>query len=391
MATNSGFGAIKSLLTGLGLGAAAMYFLDPDRGRRRRSLQANRVDHWRAATRNASGRTGRDLRNRAVGWRYRITNALTSDSPSDPVLAERVRSELGRHVSHPAAIEVESIDGHVLLSGPVFADQADNLVLQVHRVRGVQSVEDRLERHESAENVPALQGAPRMVGTVSPVMQEHWNPATRLLVGAGGGLLVGWAMMRRGTIGMLAGTAGAGLLGRSLANRSVQRLVGRADEQRAIDVQKTFTVDASAETVYRIFSQPENFPFFMAHVNRVLPVGDGRYRWFVRGPAQTEVQWEARVTEQRPNEYLAWGSVPGSTVGNRGNVRLTPEGENRTRVEIRMTYNPPAGAIGHVVAQAFGNDPKTAMDEDMVRFKSLLEQGKTTAHGREVRLDQILH
>jgi hypothetical protein len=52
-----------------------------------------------------------------------------------------------------------------------------------------------------------------------------------------------------------------------------------------------------------------------------------------------------------------------------------------------MSYNPPAGAIGHAIATLFGADPKRAMDEDMLRLKSLLEEGKTRADGEPVRLE----
>jgi hypothetical protein len=48
-----------------------------------------------------------------------------------------------------------------------------------------------------------------------------------------------------------------------------------------------------------------------------------------------------------------------------------------------MSYNPIAGAIGHAVASLFGADPKQAMDEDLVRMKSLLETGKASAPGKQ--------
>ena len=43
---------------------------------------------------------------------------------------------------------------------------------------------------------------------------------------------------------------------------------------------------------------------------------------------------------------------------------------------MRLSYNPPAGAVGHAIAKAFGADPKSEMDEDLLRMKSLLETGK---------------
>ena len=49
----------------------------------------------------------------------------------------------------------------------------------------------------------------------------------------------------------------------------------------------------------------------------------------------------------------------------------------RQRLDIRVSYNPPAGAIGHAIALLFSADPKHAMDDDLVRFKSLLEDGRS--------------
>lgn len=51
-------------------------------------------------------------------------------------------------------------------------------------------------------------------------------------------------------------------------------------------------------------------------------------------------------------------------------------GEGRTRVHIRMSYNPPAGWLGHGIAAAFGSDPKRSMDGDLVRMKTLIETGR---------------
>jgi uncharacterized membrane protein len=76
-------------------------------------------------------------------------------------------------------------------------------------------------------------------------------------------------------------------------------------------------------------------------------------------------------------------------VHNAGVVRFEENQDGSTRLDIRLSYNPPAGALGHVVASLFGADPKHAMDEDLVRFQSLLEQGKTTVRGEEVRLGDL--
>ena len=59
-----------------------------------------------------------------------------------------------------------------------------------------------------------------------------------------------------------------------------------------------------------------------------------------------------------------------------------------TRVHVRLAYNPPGGALGHIAAMLFGADPKSAMDEDLIRIKSLIETGKASAPGKEVVRDR---
>jgi uncharacterized membrane protein len=65
------------------------------------------------------------------------------------------------------------------------------------------------------------------------------------------------------------------------------------------------------------------------------------------------------------------------------------EPDGSTRVGIRLCYAPPVGVLGHAVASLFGADPKREMDDDMVRFKSLMESGKTRAHGHKVTRDEV--
>jgi uncharacterized membrane protein len=54
-----------------------------------------------------------------------------------------------------------------------------------------------------------------------------------------------------------------------------------------------------------------------------------------------------------------------------------------------MGYTPPAGVLGHAVASLFGSDPKHAMDEDLARLKTLLEQGKTSSEGQDIRAEDL--
>jgi uncharacterized membrane protein len=96
------------------------------------------------------------------------------------------------------------------------------------------------------------------------------------------------------------------------------------------------------------------------------------------------------VTTREPDKMLAWRSEPESMIDNAGMVRFEPVRDGAaTRVDIHLSYNPPAGAIGDAVANLLGVDPKSAMDEDLVRFKSLLEEGRTTNGSEQVTREEL--
>jgi osmotically-inducible protein OsmY len=139
-----------------------MYMLDPDRGRRRRALVRDKLVSAANKTPDAIGAAARDLSNRARGLAAQVGSAFAGDDDvSDEVLAARVRSKLGRVVSHPSAIEVVADQGRVRLGGPVLAGEVDDLLACVSAVPGVSDVENQLEVHAQAGNVPGLQGEGR--------------------------------------------------------------------------------------------------------------------------------------------------------------------------------------------------------------------------------------
>jgi uncharacterized membrane protein len=376
------------LITGVVVGAGAMYLLDPDRGARRRSLlrdQGVRASHKLADGMSA---TARDARNRAAGAAAELRSRFRHDQVDDEVLHERVRSAIGRVVSHPSAIMVTASDGAVILSGDILEAEVDELVRRVGQVRGVQEVRNELMIHRTAEGVPALQGGGRREERPE-LLQENWAPATRLLVGTIGGILAVQGARTRGQTGVALSTVGLALLARAATNLPTSRLVGIGAGRRGIELEKTINIAAPVEQVWDLWSNFENFPRFMTHVREVRKVDDTRSHWVAAGPAGVPVEWDAVITEWVPRQFLAWKSVNGSAVQMAGMVRFRPIAEDQTEIDVRLTYNPPAGAVGHAVAFLTGSDPKRAMDEDMVRLKSLLEEGKTRADGHPVRLEEV--
>ncbi len=230
--------------------------------------------------------------------------------------------------------------------------------------------------------MPALQGGGRRAGETPEFLQRRWSPAARVTAGGVGGTLVLLGLKRRGGLGIAASVLGTGLMARSIANRSARGLTGFGAGMRAVDYRKTVTVAAPVDEVYDAWSRVENLPRILSHIREVRDIGNGRTRWTATGPAGVPVSWDAVVTAQVPGEVLAWKSEPGSMIDNAGIVRFEPvrDGE-ATRVDIHLSYNPPAGSMGDVVASLLGADPKSAMDEDLVRFQSVLEQD--TGNGRD--------
>ena len=182
----------RALLSGVAIGAGLAFILDPARGGRRRALVRDKVVRGTRVAGEALDATARDMRNRARGMAASTRGRFWSEDVDDARLLERVRAKLGRVCSHPHAIDVDVTDSEVTLRGPVLADEVHDLLTTAASVRGVQSVVNELEPHDSAAGVPSLQGDRRRAGASLDLLQPNWAPATRALVSvaavAAGGL-----------------------------------------------------------------------------------------------------------------------------------------------------------------------------------------------------------
>lgn len=147
-----------TLLYGIGIGAALMYILDPDRGARRRALIRDKAVSATNKTQQFVGKMSRDLSNRAQGLVAETRNMFRSEEVSDETLVKRIRAELGRHAVHHRAVEITASEGRVTLRGLALASEVVELISAVSSVRGVVEVDNQLEVHEQAGSISALQG-----------------------------------------------------------------------------------------------------------------------------------------------------------------------------------------------------------------------------------------
>jgi uncharacterized membrane protein len=183
---------------------------------------------------------------------------------------------------------------------------------------------------------------------------------------------------RRTDKARLAVATGAVLGVTALDVYSAARLSRREAVQKLvlpIHVVKGITINRSPETVYAFWRNLENLPKFMAHLESVREDQNGSV-WVAKGPAGTEIEWRAEITLDRPSETIAWRSLEGATVPNRGVVRFKPGPAGRgTELVVELKYDPPGGALGAAVAKLFGEEPSQQIAGDLRRLKQVLETG----------------
>lgn len=162
---------------------------------------------------------------------------------------------------------------------------------------------------------------------------------------------------------------------------SSQALPGPQGGQRVLHA---VTINRPPEECYRYWRDLERLPTFMQHLESVRVLDERRSHWRARAPAGRMVEWDADITEDVPGELLRWRSAPGAEIDNAGSIRFRPApGGRGTVVEVELSYQPPAGRAGALVAKLFGEEPSIQVRQDLRRFKQLVETGEIpTTHGQ---------
>jgi uncharacterized membrane protein len=137
------------------------------------------------------------------------------------------------------------------------------------------------------------------------------------------------------------------------------------------------TVKKPAEEVYAFWHDFERLPQFMRHLESVTVGADGRSHWKAKAPAGQSVEWDAEMTEDRPNQLIAWRSVEGADVYNAGRVEFQrAPGGRGTEVRVEVEYAPPFGKLGSEIAMLFREEPGQQVMDDLRHFKQQMELGE---------------
>ena len=142
-------------------------------------------------------------------------------------------------------------------------------------------------------------------------------------------------------------------------------------------IEKSIDVECPISTVYNQWTQFEDFPRFMKGVKKVTQLDDQRLHWEAE-IAGKDKEWHARITDQIPDQLIAWQSDGGEYTS--GTVNFTPVGPNRTQISLQLTYEPEGfvektgDALGVVSSRVEG---------DLERFKEFIEnRGQETGAWR---------
>ena len=146
---------------------------------------------------------------------------------------------------------------------------------------------------------------------------------------------------------------------------------------KGIHAKGSCIVNREPNEVYEYWRRFENLPRFMKHLESVEETLEGHSRWVAKGPAGTTVEWDATIVADDPGRVITWRSLEGSDVDNAGAVRFeAAPGGRGTIVRVNLQYYPPGGVIGKTVAQLFGEEPEQQLDDDLRRFKQMMEVGE---------------
>jgi uncharacterized membrane protein len=110
-------------------------------------------------------------------------------------------------------------------------------------------------------------------------------------------------------------------------------------------IEKTIEVEAPVNKVYNQWTQFEKFPEFMEGVEEVRQLDERHLHWVAEMGGKKK-EWDAEIYEQVPDQRIAWRSTTGTR--NAGKVDFLPKEPNRTRVTLKMDYEP-EGALEHAV------------------------------------------
>lgn len=137
-------------------------------------------------------------------------------------------------------------------------------------------------------------------------------------------------------------------------------------------------VDVAVRTAYDQWTQFQDFPLFMDHVSEVEQLDDTHVR-FKASILGLKREWEAEITEQTPDQRIAWTAVDGTNTS--GVVTFHPLSDTQTRIVLQLEMDP-EGLLETVADK--GGFVSDRAKKDLESFKDFIEtRGAATGSFRD--------
>jgi uncharacterized membrane protein len=164
------------------------------------------------------------------------------------------------------------------------------------------------------------------------------------------------------------------------------------DKGRRKVVKACTILNKTPEELFQFWRNLENLPRFSQHILSITTKTNKVSHWVVKGPRDKNVEWDSEIINEHPNELIAWRTIHDSGIENAGTIRFEPLQNwvaKGTVVKVALDYIPPAGKVGALVAKMTGEEPEMQVEDDLMRFKALMETGEiATIEGQPVGKEQ---
>lgn len=145
---------------------------------------------------------------------------------------------------------------------------------------------------------------------------------------------------------------------------------------QGIKFETSVIVDRPPDMLYAFWRDFRNLPQFMKEIKAVTLLDNDTSHWVAVGPLGIVFEWNAELVNDHPGELIAWRTLDKADLRSAGTVRFTSlEGGRRTKVRMVVEYLPPGGLAGTVLASLIIQNPEKEIQDDLVRFKNLMESG----------------
>ncbi len=220
-----------------------------------------------------------------------------------------------------------------------------------------------------------------------PPEEQNVGSAERAVSAVLGTAFVALGLGRRSLGGLLLAGAGSVLLHRGLTGRCAMydalgvepadATPGSHPFAREIRGESTITIARPVEEVFGWWRDLTHLADVMPNVMSIETRSHHESHWVGVGPRGRSLEWDARIVDERPGEFLRWEALPGSDFLHAGEVRFREApGGRGTEVRLAYRYRPPFGVLGAVVAKAAQAAPEAQIGQGLRRMKQLLETGE---------------